>query len=198
MKIPASLSRYRTTLIVVITLVVGLFLGRALFGGAASPAPMSEREGHDMKDQIWTCSMHPQIRMKQPGQCPICGMDLIPAASGDAEMDPMTVGLTEHAMKLANVRTMIVGMGYSDGQIVDYVTETPKVPTILHLGKTDELIPPTAVAAIRETHPDLPVFMYEAGHAFVAPNGFNADSARLSHLRTLQLFSRNSGVRSEM
>lgn len=84
------------------------------------------------------------------------------------------------------------------GQIADYVTETPKVPTILHLGKTDELIPPTAVAAIRETHPDLPVFMYEAGHAFVAPNGFNADSARLSHLRTLQLFSRNSGVRSEM
>ncbi|MCC7503075.1 MAG: efflux RND transporter periplasmic adaptor subunit [Flavobacteriales bacterium] len=117
MKIPASLSRYRTTLIVVITLVVGLFLGRALFGGAASPAPMSEREGHDMKDQIWTCSMHPQIRMKQPGQCPICGMDLIPAASGDAEMDPMTVGLTEHAMKLANVRTMIVGMGGGTGNV---------------------------------------------------------------------------------
>ncbi|MBK9627114.1 MAG: hypothetical protein IPO56_05255 [Flavobacteriales bacterium] len=40
MKIPASLSRYRTTLIVVITLVVGLFLGRALFGGGAClPAP---------------------------------------------------------------------------------------------------------------------------------------------------------------
>ncbi|MBK7619019.1 MAG: efflux RND transporter periplasmic adaptor subunit [Flavobacteriales bacterium] len=78
---------------------------------------MSEREGHDMKDQIWTCSMHPQIRMKQPGQCPICGMDLIPAASGDAEMDPMTVGLTEHAMKLANVRTMIVGMGGGTGNV---------------------------------------------------------------------------------
>ncbi|MBK8707680.1 MAG: efflux RND transporter periplasmic adaptor subunit [Flavobacteriales bacterium] len=117
MKIPASLSRYRTTLIVVITLVVGLFLGRALFGGAASPAPMSGHEDHDMKDQIWTCSMHPQIRMKQPGQCPICGMDLIPAASGDAEMDPMTVGLTEHAMKLANVRTMIVGMGGGTGNV---------------------------------------------------------------------------------
>ncbi|MBP8878743.1 MAG: efflux RND transporter periplasmic adaptor subunit [Flavobacteriales bacterium] len=117
MKIPASLSRYRTTLIVVITLVVGLFLGRALFGGAASPAPMSGHEDHDMKDQIWTCSMHPQIRMKQPGQCPICGMDLIPATSGDAEMDPMTVGLTEHAMKLANVRTMIVGMGGGTGNV---------------------------------------------------------------------------------
>lgn len=26
----------------------------------------------------WTCSMHPQVRMKQPGRCPICGMNLIP------------------------------------------------------------------------------------------------------------------------
>lgn len=28
----------------------------------------------------WTCSMHPQIRQKQSGQCPICGMNLIPVA----------------------------------------------------------------------------------------------------------------------
>lgn len=28
--------------------------------------------------QMWTCSMHPQIRRPGPGQCPICGMDLIP------------------------------------------------------------------------------------------------------------------------
>jgi Cu(I)/Ag(I) efflux system membrane fusion protein len=117
MRTPSFPIRYRTALIVVITLVVGLFLGRALFGGADSPAPKSAHEGHNMKDQIWTCSMHPQIRMNEPGQCPICGMDLIPAASGDAEMDPMTVGLTEHAMKLANVQTMIVGTGGGTGNV---------------------------------------------------------------------------------
>jgi carboxymethylenebutenolidase len=83
------------------------------------------------------------------------------------------------------------------GQIVDYLAEIPQTPTILHLGKTDELIPPAAVEAIREAHPDLPVYMYEAGHAFVAPNGFHEDSARLSKLRTLAHFSRNSGVRGE-
>ena len=83
------------------------------------------------------------------------------------------------------------------GQIPDYLAETPKVPTILHLGKTDELIPPAQVEAIREAHPDLPVYMYEAGHAFVAPNGYHEDSARLSKLRTLAHFSRNSGVRGE-
>lgn len=83
------------------------------------------------------------------------------------------------------------------GQIVDYLAETPATPTILHLGKTDDLIPPAAVEAIREAHSDLPVYMYEAGHAFVAPNGFHEDSARLSKLRTLAHFSRNSGVRGE-
>ncbi|WP_068875048.1 MULTISPECIES: dienelactone hydrolase family protein [unclassified Phenylobacterium] len=84
---------------------------------------------------------------------------------------------------------------YYGGQITDYLSETPKVPTILHLGKSDELIPPADVAAIRETHPELPVYMYDAGHAFVAPNGFHADSARLSRLRTLALFARNGGGR---
>jgi carboxymethylenebutenolidase len=84
------------------------------------------------------------------------------------------------------------------GQIIDYLAETPQIPTILHLGKLDELTPPADVEAIRAAHPDLPVFMYEAGHAFVAPNGFHEDSARLSKLRTLAHFSRNSGVRGEI
>ena len=84
------------------------------------------------------------------------------------------------------------------GQIVDYVTEVPRVPTILHMGKQDELTPPADVEKIRATHPDLPVYMYEAGHAFVAPNGHHEDSARLSKLRTLAHFSRNSGVRGEI
>jgi carboxymethylenebutenolidase len=83
------------------------------------------------------------------------------------------------------------------GQIVDYLAEAPEVPTILHLGKTDELIPPADVEAIRAAYPDLPVYMYDAGHAFVAPNGFHEDSARLSKLRTLAFFSRNSGIRGE-
>lgn len=84
------------------------------------------------------------------------------------------------------------------GQIVDYLGETPQVPTILHMGKHDELIPPADVEAIRARHPDLPVYMYDAGHAFVAPSGFHEDSARLSRLRTLALLARNAGGKGEM
>lgn len=87
---------------------------------------------------------------------------------------------------------------YYGGQIIDYLAEAPKVPTLLHFGRTDELIPPATVAAIRDAHPELPVHEYDAGHAFVAPNGFQADAARLARLRTLQLFTRSGGGRGDM
>lgn len=29
-------------------------------------------------NDVWTCSMHPQVRLPEPGNCPICGMKLIP------------------------------------------------------------------------------------------------------------------------
>jgi Cu(I)/Ag(I) efflux system membrane fusion protein len=32
----------------------------------------------------WTCPMHPQIIQDKPGQCPICGMNLVPAEAGHA------------------------------------------------------------------------------------------------------------------
>src|SRR3990172_9364556 len=36
-----------------------------------------QRSSEQAKDEVWTCSMHPQIRLSEPGKCPICGMDLI-------------------------------------------------------------------------------------------------------------------------
>ncbi|MCH8118181.1 MAG: hypothetical protein IIC00_00465, partial [Planctomycetes bacterium] len=30
---------------------------------------------------VWTCSMHPQIRLRKPGKCSICSMDLMPIAT---------------------------------------------------------------------------------------------------------------------
>lgn len=38
---------------------------------------------------VWTCSMHPQIRLPQPGNCPICGMALIPVSKLPAARDDL-------------------------------------------------------------------------------------------------------------
>ncbi|MBZ0112780.1 MAG: efflux RND transporter periplasmic adaptor subunit, partial [Thermoanaerobaculia bacterium] len=34
------------------------------------------------EDQLWTCAMHPHVLQHGPGQCPICGMKLVPAGHG--------------------------------------------------------------------------------------------------------------------
>ena len=53
--------------------------------------------------------------------------------------------------------------------------------------------------AIAAAHPDLPLYLYDAGHAFVAPGaGHHADSARLAMLRTLKHFQRSGGARGEV
>lgn len=61
-------------------------------------------------EQIYTCSMHPQIRQPEPGICPICEMDLIPLTENSSN-DPYVLEMTEAAAQLANIRTMVVGSG---------------------------------------------------------------------------------------
>lgn len=54
--------------------------------------------------------MHPQIRQNEPGDCPICGMDLIPLeADQNDEIDPMAISMSPTAMALANIQTAAVG-----------------------------------------------------------------------------------------
>ncbi len=35
--------------------------------------------------QLWTCGMHPQVISQEPGQCPICGMNLVPVRSNESQ-----------------------------------------------------------------------------------------------------------------
>ncbi len=60
--------------------------------------------------QIWTCSMHPQVRLPNPGKCPICSMPLIRAGGTTSTKAPNeTAGsmleLSEHARAMASVET---------------------------------------------------------------------------------------------
>ncbi len=43
---------------------------------------------------IWTCGMHPQVRQNEPGQCPICGMNLVPLRT--TEQNRADKGATSH------------------------------------------------------------------------------------------------------
>ena len=97
----------------------GVLIGALLFsasGDKTGEKQIEVAEEHAHEDQsegetTWTCSMHPQVRQDEPGDCPICGMELIPAdeADGDgSEQGPGEFNMTETAMKLANIRTSTV------------------------------------------------------------------------------------------
>jgi RND family efflux transporter, MFP subunit len=86
----------------------GLFLGWLLFHNTAKTDGKHARIVQASKTTIWTCSMHPQIRMTKPGKCPICGMDLIPLTQGVAVEDSSAIHFTKEAAALANVQTTFV------------------------------------------------------------------------------------------
>jgi Cu(I)/Ag(I) efflux system membrane fusion protein len=89
--------------------IAGLFLGWLFFHSSPQKEEVHEHSAEEAKSEIWTCSMHPQIRMDKPGKCPICAMDLIPVSqSGGAEADATAIHFTKEAAQLANVMTSVV------------------------------------------------------------------------------------------
>ena len=44
---------------------------------SAAVAPLPKADGAI----VWTCTMHLQIRSREPGECPVCGMKLIPTST---------------------------------------------------------------------------------------------------------------------
>ncbi len=100
----------------IVILGIGLFLGWLFFGNgeqgnnsaSLKQENVQEHEEHSAVE-VWTCSMHPQIRQPEPGDCPICGMELIPANSthskSDIQLNEHQIKMSDHALALANVQT---------------------------------------------------------------------------------------------
>jgi carboxymethylenebutenolidase len=84
-------------------------------------------------------------------------------------------------------------VGYYGGSIAQYALEQPKCPILLHFGKKDNHIPPEAVDKIRAAHPEIPIYLYEAGHGFNcdARASFDASSAKLARERSLGFLKEN-------
>ncbi len=111
----------------IIVLLIGLSLGWLFFHNSGSESNVNsqtEEEVHKHsaeEAEVWTCSMHPQIRNDKAGQCPICSMDLIPlqktSNNDDGVTDPEALVLSESAAKLAQVETIIVKKGQPTKEI---------------------------------------------------------------------------------
>lgn len=92
-------------LLIIGALIVGYRLGRP------APEPASEAAEVDVaaspsETQIYTCSMHPSVRLPDPdAKCPICFMDLIPVSDDGGEGSELRVTMSEEAAALSRIET---------------------------------------------------------------------------------------------
>ena len=98
------------------------------------------------KKVIWTCSMHPQIRLEKPGLCPICGMELIPLVQDETEEEGAapTLKLSEASKRLAQIQTTRVSRRFVTADVrlagkIDYQEPLVKNITAWVPGRIDEL-----------------------------------------------------------
>ena len=107
------MKKYKNYIIAAGILIIGIILG-SVFSGGSSETTHADGEHEYVQDpvtQLWTCSMHPQIRMEEPGNCPICGMELIPLEATDESSENIAadeIVMNEQSYQLANIQTTVV------------------------------------------------------------------------------------------
>jgi len=136
---------------VLLAFALGIGVGMRDCGKSDPVESAAPDHGEHEKRTVWTCSMHPQIRMDEPGQCPICGMDLIhatPAGYDDESEHASTRGelvtLSPRARALAAIETTPITRSRSRAEIrllgrLDYDETRIRTVTPWTAGRIDEL-----------------------------------------------------------
>lgn len=116
------MKKYKKYLIVTGVLILGIFIGNISSGGK-NEGTHNEEEHNYIQDpitQLWTCSMHPQIKNKKPGSCHLCGMDLIPVQEMITNKEIITkneIVFSQEAIQLANIQTSIVSKSNANKEL---------------------------------------------------------------------------------
>lgn len=97
--------------ILVVALTLGILIGRN-WTEKNSNEPHSH---HAEQSATYTCSMHPSIQQDEPGDCPICGMDLVPMSKLSSDNDS-AVFFDSHMTNQAQIEVVTVGSRELDGE----------------------------------------------------------------------------------
>jgi Cu(I)/Ag(I) efflux system membrane fusion protein len=88
-----------------------------------SPGDRRVAESHGLEQTApnsvdwWTCSMHPHVKLPEPGQCPICFMDLIALESTPSETGLRELRMSPTAIALAGIQTAPVSRGVAERDV---------------------------------------------------------------------------------
>ncbi|MDP6361311.1 MAG: efflux RND transporter periplasmic adaptor subunit, partial [Planctomycetota bacterium] len=133
---------------IVISLVVG-YMARGVFvgpdSGKAGASAQQVARKKDKAPQLWTCSMHPQIKLLKPGLCPLCNMKLIPLETQDEDAGSLReLTVSENARKLMEIQTVPVERKFVEAEVrmvgkIDYDETRLKYITAWIPGRLDRL-----------------------------------------------------------
>jgi membrane fusion protein, copper/silver efflux system len=122
--------RFLRGLIIVVLVVAAIGITVGVLGWRAVATPSSTMAG------VWTCSMHPQVRLPRAGRCPICGMNLIPVTQlkPQQEQHARQAGLETEEVKLRHLVKEIRAVGK-----LDYNESRVEVITARVAGRAERL-----------------------------------------------------------
>jgi membrane fusion protein, copper/silver efflux system len=66
----------------ILIILSAALLVAAILSGCSRPAT---KGAADSGVDYYTCTMHPSVKSKDPGKCPICAMDLVPVKKGESQ-----------------------------------------------------------------------------------------------------------------
>jgi Cu(I)/Ag(I) efflux system membrane fusion protein len=104
--------------VVWVSIIILAFLTGWIISNGGSVPDIATHDHEEEIATIWTCSMHPQIQQPQAGQCPLCGMDLIPVTSQKfSEAGFREIALSDRARRLANIQVATVERKFVSAEI---------------------------------------------------------------------------------
>ncbi|WP_243545649.1 efflux RND transporter periplasmic adaptor subunit [Pseudodesulfovibrio tunisiensis] len=165
------------SLLALILFCAAAFAAGYLFRGTdpAGETSLEEHTEHGLKastnekgETVWTCSMHPQIQLPSPGQCPICFMDLIPLKKKDEgeQTSLRQIRLSDEARKLAGitveeVRRMDVAVETRMVGKVDYDETRVRTITAWTGGRIDKMHVDYTGSPVRRGQPMVSIYSPE-------------------------------------
>ncbi|WP_172435999.1 efflux RND transporter periplasmic adaptor subunit [Sediminicola luteus] len=125
---------------------LGLAIG-FLIGSLGSKTSSSDLDSADMLNvpQVWTCSMHPDVRQNEMGTCPLCAMDLVLEHNKNGgghnflELEPHHPLFTQIETSLVSNDSLFKAKINLTGRLTTN-PETDATQTILFDGRLDKLL----------------------------------------------------------
>ncbi len=145
-----------------------LFLMVGLWSGC-----QKKEEAHSDSKQMYTCSMHPEIRRDKPGNCPICGMSLVPVRENEGdesdktEKGESTVRLKENQILNSGIQVVPVMKKSIQNDLslfgsIAYIADNHMDLTSFYGGRIERVLIPYNTTEVKKGTPLLEIYSEEA------------------------------------